>query len=1097
MHSLCQAHFIPSYLFVSLALLLQVDAFRSSGIVESSLEAETRAKPRAGKGKRNNPRDDDKGNPDRQQHQKPPMLPSVSFSHLAAHRRDASLAMHLSSSLEASISAILRGAISSADSIANLVDVPQYLISRKASEPVAKSSCRCGRTWRTDCMLPCGLMAGELQQSAELLAVGGCSEDTGISKDESHHLILHVRVHGRPVSVQLEHNNTNVWFKVISGSFFDIQHAAPDTVASEDIPWAGAETHLLSSRGIALAKRSLWIHVKKIHAGSAIEGFQKLRNRFCNKEDPNGIEVTLFWPTQFNQRLQQLGDSFEDLASLLKQHHVALADFVRSCVSFSNALVRATLAVDPGEAMVIEPNARAVQNRLLEEMKQLNETADSFLRFVDSVSLATNRAYHLANASLRSWKASSQARSLYPPGDDDPEDTPEFIMVRALEQWTPTQLEGTLLLAVDGARRDARSRVKHMVETLSRASNRAMHLLQPGQPPVEVEPEELQTYAQTSLYEVAVNARQSGKIAKATWAERWSKLRESLDFIPWPVDASEKPMQTPIVCESKWYDGETLAKFPELNIPLFGKFGGKPISHTFMIFAGGDMPKRRGCEELAYRMADVFVELSPRNPEMKPKNKKARQQYAELRKQAGLLGCQHLVQWGATVSKAHEKIEQDISSMQSLHLNISYNAAGSRLVELDVHSESQERKTRRHRRMPRDVMSALSQWVMHSVTKYASRSPVDMFQGVLKSLQTTNPRIDAFSLAQSYWKQLQDQGIASPFSDVLCKRNGDEHAEACDEWNSSVPGYWASASITGQSLEHILKLVRDLEAAAAPDDWRLLAQSSAAFAAVGFDGPGIVDNSDWKCDRVAATCSVHPTCGRVAAQMLAYPFGGDKKYASAPTSKIRTFFGQTLGQFDGDGFHSYCHAPGTAYCWSYTYCLEEMMKYLCSQPETAGVCCPDAQAAEACRDDVNGDGCKVCLPTDAPPLTVEEKDVNATEFLSYLPPTREPTPPDDATLRWLQPSANDIAETQSAAAAELLTKECQVCSELRSLQQPSQGDAVWWLMVSTGAQCSAHREFCGQVCGLYDGKSAFKEPDEMSDCKGWTQRCSERCADTS
>lgn len=228
--------------------------------------------------------------------------------------------------------------------------------------------------------------------------------------------------------------------------------------------------------------------------------------------------------------------------------------------------------------------------------------------------------------------------------------------------------------------------------------------------------------------------------------------------------------------------------------------------------------------------------------------------------------------------------------------------------------------------------------------------------------------------------------------------------------------------------------------------------------------------------------------------MIAYPFSGDKKYASAATAKIRTFWGQKNGQFDEDGFHNYCHVPGVAYCWSYTYCLEEMMKYLCSQPETAGVCCPDNQTAAACRDDVNGEECKVCLPTDAPPLTVDESEFNMTEFLSYLPPAREPTPLDEATRTWLQPSAKDIAESQSAAAAESLAQECQVCAELRSLRPPSQGDAQWWLSVASGAQCSAHREFCGQVCGLYDGQGAFKEPDEMSDCKGWTRRCSEQCA---
>lgn len=637
------------------------------------------------------------------------------------------------------------------------------------------------------------------------------------------------------------------------------------------------------------------------------------------------------------------------------------------------------------------------------------------------------------------------------------------------------------MVAVDRATSDMQVKIKQMVAILSRAASRAVLLLQPGQPPAEVELGDNHTYLQTPLYEIGVKARQSGEVNKAIWAERWSQLRESLDFIPWPVDASEKPMQTPVFCEAIWYDGQgRLKKFPRI-------LGGSPMVHTFMIFAGGDRPKRRGCEDLAYRMADAFVQLSPRDPDLQPKDRTARQQYAEFRKQAGLLGCQHLVQWGAIAAKVREKIERNISSMQSLHLNIAYSASSFRLVKIETTGGEGK-----FRKMPRDVTTELSNWVMHALSKYASRSPSDMYQDVLKSLQRTKPQIDATTIADPYWEQFQEQDIPNPFSDVLCKRDELGHIQGeCDEWNSSVPGYWAFASLDAQSLEQMLNIVRDVEATAGPDDWRLLAQRSAAFAAVGFDGPGIQDNSEWKCDRVAATCSVHPTCGRVAAQMISYPFGGNKKYASTARTKMRTYFGQAGSKFDADGFHSYCHVPGVAYCWSYTYCLEEMMKYLCSQPETAGVCCPDVHTAEACRDDVNGDECKVCLPTDAPLLKAEEKKENITEFLSYLPPSREPSPIDEATLRWLQPSAEDVAETEAIAAEELRAQHCQVCAELRS---SSTQDTPWWLAVSAGAQCSAHREFCGQVCGLHDGKGAFEEPDPMSDCEGWKERCSEQCA---
>lgn len=1032
-------------------------------------------------GKHGKTTDKDKSKPIQQEHRKPPTLPLVSLSHLAAHRRDASLATHLSRNLEASFSNFLQGAISSVDSIAGrAADVSHYRISRKASEPLPKESCECGTTWHPSCKLTCGFIAGELQQSAELLAVRGCSEDAGTLRDAGHRLILDVRVDGRPVTVELEHNNASAWFRIISGSFFIAEHAAPGTFSSGDIPSPGGDAHLLSSNGIRLGKPSWfkpsWFSANPIHDGSAIDGLRMLQHEYCNKEDLGGIVVTLVWPTKFDESLDQLGVSLIDLAGLMPRHHEVMTEFVHSCLSSSDALVRATLAVDPGEAMAIKPNAHAVQNRLSEEMQQLNETAESFLRFIDDVSRAKERAYQLANSTLWNW-GSQMVGPKYSDDEGDVE-TDEWTAIKALAEWTPTQLEDTLVRAVDRATSYIQVHVKHILVILSRAASRAVRLLQPGQPPAEVEPGEIETYLQTPLYEVGVKARQSAEVNKAIWAERWSQLRDSLDFIPWPVDASEKPMQAPVVCEALWYQGENrLAKFPQI-------LGGRPIVHTFMIFAGGEMPKRRGCEDLALRMAEAFVQLSPRDPHMQPKDRIARQQYSDLRKQAGLLGCQHLVQWGAIAAKVRQKIERNISHMQSLHFNITYNASSSRLVEIET-GEGDFKK------VPRNVMSALSNWVMHSLAKYASRSPGDMFKGVLKSLQTTKPQVDAAILAYSYWKQLQEQDIQNPFSDALCKRDQEGYVQGeCAQWNSSVPGYWDSADLDAQSLEQVLSVVRDVEAAAGPNDWRLLAQSSAAFAAAGFDSPGIQDNSDWKCDRVAATCSVHPTCGRVAAQMISYPFGGNKKYASTSISKIQTYFGQKKGKFDADGFHSYCHVPGTAYCWSYTYCLQEMMKYLCSQPETAGVCCPDVQTAEACRDNVNGDGCKVCLPTDAPHLKAEEKEENITEFLSYLPPRREPTPLEETTLRWLQPSAEDIAKTEAAAAAELLAQQCQVCAELRSSFKK---DSEWWLSVSAGAQCMAHREFCGQVCGLHDGNSAFEEPDPMSDCKGWTARCSEQC----
>jgi len=220
-------------------------------------------------------------------------------------------------------------------------------------------------------------------------------------------------------------------------------------------------------------------------------------------------------------------------------------------------------------------------------------------------------------------------------------------------------------------------------------------------------------------------------------------------------------------------------------------------------------------------------------------------------------------------------------------------------------------------------------------------------------------------------------------------------------------------------------------------------------------------------------------CGRVAAQMLTYPFHGDKRYATSPLAKVSTWLGQRYGAFDGDGYHSYCHSPGTAYCWSYTYCLEEMMKWLCSQNETAGACCPSDPVATACSEDVNSPGCQICVPTDSPPLKAE--DAGSTKEIDPVVVRTKLVP--EETLAWLTGGTTGpaVADTEPTSAA------CPICEELRAQRA---GSGPIWAAVETMASCRASPELCTELC-FGTGSTSH---DEFSTCEAWSERCDKECS---
>jgi len=190
--------------------------------------------------------------------------------------------------------------------------------------------------------------------------------------------------------------------------------------------------------------------------------------------------------------------------------------------------------------------------------------------------------------------------------------------------------------------------------------------------------------------------------------------------------------------------------------------------------------------------------------------------------------------------------------------------------------------------------------------------------------------------------------------------------------------------------------------------------------------------------------------------MISYPFVSLKKYASTWTAKAATFI-RSNGTFNQDGFHSYCHTSASAYCWSYTFCLKEMLNWLCSQEETAEHCCPNPTVAAACKASVNSNECEVCEPTPEGNKRV-------------VAPTIEPPEVSKETMMWLHRGLEE-------AAAE----KCNLCTAIRKmgLEEPI------WAAVNTIKVCEDALEECRGFCGL--GAAA----SELDACKGWDGRCAD------
>merc|ERR1719195_1391484 len=382
-----------------------------------------------------------------------------------------------------------------------------------------------------------------------------------------------------------------------------------------------------------------------------------------------------------------------------------------------------------------------------------------------------------------------------------------------------------------------------------------------------------------------------------------------------------------------------------------------------MVYAGGSLPKRRGCTDVLTNLAQQFRRMPPRKAPRRGSLDRTfvENSYIRSLEEATEMGCLGMEKWGTVAPYIKSEFDEYLKKMDNLTVTLSKFSDTVRDVTIQINrQELHGRKARK--RGPRNkiatgIVSKISDWVLHCLSKYASKAGPNWPEGAKASLRRSPPAIDADDLTQHYVSQFEALKIKTPFSREMCPKN----QEQCNDWNETIPGFWSHGTISGETLEDVIRFVDQAQAMIDPGDWRLLAQISQVWGATGFDSMGYNDNSDWDCEKVAATCEVHPSCARAAAQMLTSPWAGTKKYASSWGSKIKTYLG-SKGKFDEDGFHSYCHAEGEGYCWSYTDCIQEMMKWLCHDEATADRCCPNPWTKQVCKKDVNSDQCKVCLP---------------------------------------------------------------------------------------------------------------------------------------
>eukprot|EP00928_Gymnodinium_smaydae_P011129 TRINITY_DN14146_c0_g1_i2.p1 TRINITY_DN14146_c0_g1~~TRINITY_DN14146_c0_g1_i2.p1 ORF type:complete len:732 (+),score=87.94 TRINITY_DN14146_c0_g1_i2:301-2196(+) len=543
---------------------------------------------------------------------------------------------------------------------------------------------------------------------------------------------------------------------------------------------------------------------------------------------------------------------------------------------------------------------------------------------------------------------------------------------------------------------------------------------------------------------------------KRLWASRWNQVRVALPLGTSSIDLSSQQLLGLRFCSADFRENGEIVRMPAI-------LGGKPVKHTFMLLGPLDVADRKDCKAVLEHMANTFRDLEQPSTVNRFEYAVRLSKYKESAEVASALGCQNLELWGRVASSFRNAIRDVLSNVSMLTFRLEGRpGAKTNTVHLNLTNEFA-----RFRKASESgiLQTAIHAWILHCASKYAMRNAADDFWvDVLASLQRSPPLMSAHSLSAEYWEQLGAQGIVTPVDDNRCEElpNGTRH---CLDWEANFDGFWSVAVLADESVELLSAIVMQAAQQSSTGVWTIVAQNPVTYSAVGFDSPGVVDNSDWDCDQTDATCAVHPQCGRMAVQMLQYPFGGNNTYAHSWTRRAMTFMTSPKGSFDADGFHDVCHVPGSAYCWTYTTCLQEMLKWLCHDAETADLCCPNDDVRKACYRDVNSDECgAVCsrpAAHDSPTPTVDPRGVSADE------------------LAWIHPTQEDLLAEQAAREASAL---CDVCSSISSLGE----QLPIWAVVSMTPACKRDEKLCMDVCGF---KS---QADDLDECSQWSDRCKQQ-----
>ena len=273
-------------------------------------------------------------------------------------------------------------------------------------------------------------------------------------------------------------------------------------------------------------------------------------------------------------------------------------------------------------------------------------------------------------------------------------------------------------------------------------------------------------------------------------------------------------MEVPTVCASEYtLNGQTM-KYPSLDVPFWGTLGGGKISHTFMVFADqelpkhgkrGKAPKRKGCGELLQLISQTNA---------------GTKKYLKLQEQAASLGCLSLEPWGAAEFRIRQSLQDELEQLPELNVKFVSNATDQEdqaaVMRVSVR-ESRSQRSVKPAPVTKAVVEELLEWVLHALSKYASKSGADLWAKVRDSLERTPPKIGLKAFDDGRWEW-------SPKDSCVAAGDG---LQDCPNWNYSIPDRIKEIQVQNGTRDMILSTVEKAREAADAQDWTFLAQAPA------------------------------------------------------------------------------------------------------------------------------------------------------------------------------------------------------------------------------------------------------------------------------